>query len=197
MFLSTPSARRATKRERRRRSLVCCFYPRPPRGGRLSPLVVRLSSSSFLSTPSARRATGNACHRVLVGQRFYPRPPRGGRPGPDLTRARGAWFLSTPSARRATTTWRTCAPSLRVSIHALREEGDASRCCCGDVGPCFYPRPPRGGRPVFTTPDTEQSKFLSTPSARRATSAPARVRRPRYPSGWVSIHALREEGDCA
>ena len=33
------------------------FYPRPPRGGRLSGININLSSSAFLSTPSARRAT--------------------------------------------------------------------------------------------------------------------------------------------
>ena len=34
----------------------------------------------------------------------------------------------------------------RISIHALREEGDRGRLrgCCG--GSYFYPRPPRGGR---------------------------------------------------
>ena len=34
----------------------------------------------------------------------------------------------------------------------------------------FYPRPPRGGRLVYQASDTSAlSKFLSTPSARRAT----------------------------
>ena len=34
----------------------------------------------------------------------------------------------------------------------------------------FYPRPPRGGRPKrFATPGSNNIKFLSTPSARRAT----------------------------
>ena len=57
----------------------------------------------------------------------------------------------------------------RISIHALREEGDD---CCGAV---------LGGRMIF----------LSTPSARRATSnittSPGICQ--------ISIHALREEGD--
>ena len=34
----------------------------------------------------------------------------------------------------------------------------------------FYPRPPRGGRPSFCSGSTISSRFLSTPSARRATS---------------------------
>ena len=33
------------------------FYPRPPRGGRLSALVYTFRLFAFLSTPSARRAT--------------------------------------------------------------------------------------------------------------------------------------------
>ena len=55
-FLSTPSARRATRRARQCR----CIY-------------------KFLSTPSARRAT---TFRLKIRTRpkyFYPRPPRGGR----------------------------------------------------------------------------------------------------------------------
>ena len=122
-FLSTPSARRATRslakvaiqrvisihalrEEGDYRTWAYCFWDK-----------------QFLSTPSARRATTPivdvrtikpiSIHalreegdRVLPEWRvpathFYPRPPRGGRP---------------------------------------------SRCCCGDVGPYFYPRPPRGGR---------------------------------------------------
>ena len=77
-------------------------------------------------------------------------------------------FLSTPSARRATTTIEKFAAEPKISIHALREEGDYG-CALpedlekisihalreeGDVfhGACnvilcnFYPRPPRGGR---------------------------------------------------
>ena len=36
-----------------------------------------------------------------------------------------------------------------------------------------------------------RKEFLSTPSARRATAA----LRPATPERWISIHALREEGD--
>ena len=79
------------------------FYPRPPRGGRRDNGGVVLVSVGFLSTPSARRAT---C--PLAGVIFLQRK-----------------FLSTPSARRATVR-RTRAISARhISIHALREEGDA------------------------------------------------------------------------
>ena len=79
IFLSTPSARRATKDCH---ETVCHpenFYPRPPRGGRPSMRKILPSSYRFLSTPSARRAT-------LSSQSYR-----------SATK-----FLSTPSARRAT-----------------------------------------------------------------------------------------------
>ena len=58
VFLSTPSARRATAHRTRRWDSITHFYPRPPRGGRLHPFQM----PSFLI------------------KYFYPRPPRGGRP---------------------------------------------------------------------------------------------------------------------
>ena len=57
--------------------------------------------------------------------------------------------------------------------------------------PDFYPRPPRGGRLRAASTAVRASGFLSTPSARRATSPG-----PRWGlRGAISIHALREEGD--
>ena len=55
----------------------------------------------------------------------------------------------------------------------------------------FYPRPPRGGRPVMRRAYDEKYRFLSTPSARRATAWSFATRSPTI----ISIHALREEGD--
>ena len=78
-------------------------------------------------------------------------------------------FLSTPSARRATQAGEVHRYGRPISIHALREEGDAgSRPRCRGCGN-FYPRPPRGGRPSRTTTPSFSERFLSTPSARRAT----------------------------
>ena len=57
-------------------------------------------------------------------------------------------FLSTPSARRATFPFAPPHPG----------------------GDNFYPRPPRGGRPVTDQVSHGGRIFLSTPSARRATS---------------------------
>ena len=80
LFLSTPSARRATDTStiatRRHRD----FYPRPPRGGRrradcLCPVLLEISIHAL-------REEGDLHMRMnpvrLVN--FYPRPPRGGRP---------------------------------------------------------------------------------------------------------------------
>ena len=78
-------------------------------------------------------------------------------------------FLSTPSARRATALANTTADGFDISIHALREEGDAAMVCAGSAQSNFYPRPPRGGRRPSFLPSTVLRRFLSTPSARRAT----------------------------
>ena len=78
-FLSTPSARRATRWPHSSDPDPLHFYPRPPRGGRLSNAVGRRTMTVFLSTPSARRATANRVAAADHDQHFYPRPPRGGR----------------------------------------------------------------------------------------------------------------------
>ena len=125
-------------------------------------------------------------------ENFYPRPPRGGRPHV----VGGLAFCD------------------EISIHALREEGDAIWRAAGGGLDDFYPRPPRGGRPASAALPASPVIFLSTPSARRATLRPdfELLRHldfyPRPPRGGrrtrnygcdgpgaISIHALREEGD--
>ena len=56
-----------------------------------------------------------------------------------------------------------------ISIHALREEGDAVQLTGAGGQVDFYPRPPRGGRRENLYEIFIANKFLSTPSARRAT----------------------------
>ena len=102
-FLSTPSARRATR----------CPLP-------------RFFGFQFLSTPSARRATLALPDLRRQGNNFYPRPPRGGRPKFGEKTGEFIEFLSTPSARRATLADYLGLPTKVISIHALREEGDAT-----------------------------------------------------------------------
>ena len=102
-------------------------------------------------------------------------------------------FLSTPSARRATDLLSKTVLIRVISIHALREEGDASaggRCRSPSY---FYPRPPRGGRLHRSGWNNHSGRFLSTPSARRATFLLQRLDH----FIKISIHALREEGDQA
>ena len=149
LFLSTPSARRATSiRPHGQRvdaisiHALCeegdwdCyrfprflrdFYPRPLRGGRPSGMIIPINRDSFLSTPSARRATLGTIHAGIQCFDFYPRPLRGGRP---RSFSRG-----------------------RIGIQD------------------FYPRPLRGGRRTVSAVYRTLYEFLSTPSARRATRA--------------------------
>ena len=123
-FLSTPSARRATREPQPRKYLQSYFYPRPLRGGRHDFADADETPEIFLSTPSARRATAATCLFPPTEYHFYPRPLRGGRRIIDEKRSgktnfyprplrggrllcgdtvhRPNQFLSTPSARRAT-----------------------------------------------------------------------------------------------
>ena len=102
-------------------------------------------------------------------------------------------FLSTPSARRATQKHMQMGVKRVISIHALREEGDLNPPTQEKRPTNFYPRPPRGGRRYWVFEGRTDPKFLSTPSARRATIC--RMMRSR--TLWISIHALREEGDTS
>ena len=86
VFLSTPSARRATEALANYRQMnEEDFYPRPPRGGRQLTTASWQKARLFLSTPSARRATTLELSFYLTFQNFYPRPPRGGRHLEGLT----------------------------------------------------------------------------------------------------------------
>ena len=101
-------------------------------------------------------------------------------------------FLSTPSARRATHQRALERTAIKISIHALREEGDKSACTNLAEAGNFYPRPPRGGRRLQEIDARKKArKFLSTPSARRATY----IEYVLLKHLEISIHALREEGD--
>ena len=167
----------------------------------------------FLSTPSARRATLHGHEqRVGVVISIHALREEG-----DLTSwassSPTAKFLSTPSARRATALVVADAGDVPISIHALREEGDRGPGTPHRPLGYFYPRPPRGGRQVIPITEADGPQFLSTPSARRATSriCPLGARRAflstpsarrattiisKYSDAeQISIHALREEGD--
>ena len=170
----------------------------------------------FLSTPSARRATGSEGVDISsTGISIHALREEGDRAA-AICSSSSYLFLSTPSARRATRPRHHDQPPARISIHALREEGDRDprRCHAGEgaisihalreegdtcadgqprPSPYFYPRPPRGGRPSGYYRGWFPEKFLSTPSARRATG----LIMDQMLISEISIHALREEGDPA
>ena len=147
------------------------FYPRPPWGGRPWEARVLLGDKKFLSTPSVGRATFAAATTNCTSSLFLSTPSVGratGRGGadvpylqflstPSVGRATRIGypldqyldiFLSTPSVGRATAAGAAPARGTRISIHALRGEGD-------------YMEPVSG---------TNGFRFLSTPSVGRATA---------------------------
>ena len=170
------------------------FYPRPPRGGRRRIYMLRSLLVGFLSTPSARRATHTTTKQEDKNHISIHALREEGDDGIFFISLFKNGFLSTPSARRAT------------HLSAVSRLSH----------PNFYPRPPRGGRPHRSTRLFSSStisihalreegdynslngwatdiKFLSTPSARRATKLVEQRPRRHY----ISIHALREEGDSS
>ena len=195
-------------------AVLCNFYPRPPRGGR--PVCFAAGRVSVSISIHALREEGDSSpiFKKVAILNFYPRPPRGGRRGVCAG---------------------IVAPEL-ISIHALREEGDQvfgplfllfgiSIHALREEGDRFTVRPVKVSGVFLSTPSARRATsqanvlegvkvFLSTPSARRATSLFFGGNRmeqnfyPRPPRGgrrffsakhrcyhWISIHALREEGD--
>ena len=58
-----------------------------------------------------------------------------------------------------------------ISIHALREEGDRTVCCTGGFVEIFLSTPSARRATTFDRFQvTTENQFLSTPSARRATA---------------------------
>ena len=152
-------------------------------------------AGEFLSTPSARRATQleifgereyiisihalreegdpRSIMRLQVRYNFYPRPPRGGRPWPRSGSRWTSAFLSTPSARRATRSSAVVDGQRAISIHALREEGDrVVELTLHQHGISIHALREEGDPPQSAYTHHRQ-QFLSTPSARRATTGQA------------------------
>ena len=125
VFLSTPSARRATRKSQRKRyDLSISIHALREEGdnlyqdGKKNQSCISIHALReegdrgqidyfstlhlFLSTPSARRATYHPHVHLMI-----------------------AVFLSTPSARRATKCCKKIAQKIKISIHALREEGES------------------------------------------------------------------------
>ena len=145
IFLSTPSARRATSLyiESIKRSQISIHALREEGDRRSLQSAYRAAISIH-----ALREEGDhvPCALNNIAHNFYPRPPRGGRRGGRRMNESFMRFLSTPSARRATDRLMGYIQALKISIHALREEGDGRMSHDKKTAANFYPRPPRGGR---------------------------------------------------
>ena len=147
LFLSTPSARRATRPQRSpttRRAIS--IHALREEGDRLRE---RPAGAPQAISIHALREEGDLWDALRDAARddFYPRPPRGGRRPRSRPRCLPPNFYPRPP--RGGRLFGVLSPALSRN---------------------FYPRPPRGGRPVFLRLSTEMIEFLSTPSARRATA---------------------------
>ena len=83
------------------------------------------------------------------------------------------------------------AAGRKISIHALREEGDRSLGWPAWRSPISIHALREEGDQGARETHLHQDQFLSTPSARRATEDGGGV----GSHSLISIHALREEGD--
>ena len=79
IFLSTPSARRATFNKVHKTNLKYISIHALCEEGDREGLRLNSGLSVFLSTPSARRATSGSAAAANGVADFYPRPLRGGR----------------------------------------------------------------------------------------------------------------------
>ena len=168
LFLSTPSVGRATYQVKDSKASRCDFYPRPPWGGRPPRHRQSGTNTRFLSTPSVGRATN-----LSIDQRL------------------AVIFLSTPSVGRATARQRHSTAMFRISIHALRGEGDGMGGKHLTENDNFYPRPPWGGRPVCFAACLV-GIVISIHALRGEGDGVGFVG---LQHGKISIHALRGEGD--
>ena len=149
-------------------SLISDFYPRSPCGERRgvagnvqrthSISIHALLAESDLEQMGAQYGVDISIHALLAEsdstptttavrwRYFYPRSPCGERPRYKATPPALLKFLSTLSLRRATSLPRLTRRSLRISIHALLAESDASTATARAAAKNFYPRSPCGER---------------------------------------------------
>ena len=170
IFLSTPSARRATYAFKSGFARFSISIHALREEGDDPVRVLCNPFLIFLSTPSARRATVFNLENFFNGDDFYPRPPRGGRRSRRCRCCRSR-PISIHALREEgdVDEAEVVAQPVVISIHALREEGDAITPHLLRSRRNFYPRPPRGGRPRVVGREIAVTQ--------------------------ISIHALREEGD--
>ena len=123
---------------------------------------------------------------------FYPRHPRGWRRNNPFMICCLLLFLSTPPSRVATKPIQGDWVGYQVSIHATLAGGDRLTRHCSPFGMCFYPRHPRGWRPISKKANSTDVEFLSTPPSRVATLQGCIIAN----ASFVSIHATLAGGDA-
>ena len=155
--------------------------------------MLGLSPEAAKISIHALREEGDPEGRQSIGHNvdFYPRPPRGGRRAQGSGRAAERNFYPRPPRGGRPSSGALPGPALKISIHALREEGDTMFSSMRFLCIHFYPRPPRGGRPTISSASSAPRNFYPRPPRGGRPGLP--------PSGQrllqISIHALREEGD--
>ena len=147
LFLSTPSARRATRAVMETAQAIKNFYPRPPRGGRLA---YRLRAQMFLSISiHALREEGDEdAHGNYMTEQI----------SIHALREEGDPVIPL----------KLCG-LVEISIHALREEGDVVPLDAQPVYLLFLSTPSARRATAYPKEYELVMRFLSTPSARRAT----------------------------
>ena len=167
-FLSTPSARRATRwillRLRCSRISIHALREEGDDSTVGVGRQVEISIHALREEGDKRSASSRSC-----GAYFYPRPPRGGRPSSETIQPAQANFYPRPPRG------------------GRRDAGGDNA-----VSSLFLSTPSARRATVWPSMETAQAyAFLSTPSARRATFQGWCYTELAY----ISIHALREEGD--
>ena len=185
-FLSTPSGWRATHKAYK--DLQDWVFLSTPSGWRAtSPCDVPLSAVCISIHALRVEGDGGCAHGRICERDFYPRPPGGGRRRSSrICSKTGMRFLSTPSGWRATTRVDARWSIARISIHALRVEGDprvrlslrqlltflstpsgwratTHTVSFASTSSDFYPRPPGGGRPFTPEMLTFKLDFYPRP----------------------------------
>ena len=127
IFQSTPSAWRETHWYIQINCQLQHFNPLPPHGGRPAEL-----------------------HRTARQRKhFNPLPPHGGRPPDRRTfRAPDVYFNPLPPHGGRQFHSFSTSPTIYISIHSLRMEGDAVGIAVYRIVTYFNPLPPHGGRPA-------------------------------------------------
>ena len=145
----------------------------------------------FLSTPSARRATPPSRIWLWNWSNFYPRPPRGGRHH-RCRFPRGVVGISIHALREeGDPRPHLSYDEAEISIHALREEGDLFFLLIVQIVIIsIHALREEGDRFFGLNGGADRYFYPRPPRGGRRLDFPALCK-----AGTISIHALREEGD--